>query len=458
MSMRRFLPRSLAGQMALLIGGALLIAQICNFGLLLNERQRLSLARNEGPGLSRFVNTAADYAQADGGQKPRVLRDASRRGARYSIDPRPTVAADAERRPSTEERLRSELAAAELPVRDVRARIAWIGWGDRADRASRDERSPAPARRLEMMFLSVQLENGQWLNARVMLPPRDPLLTARLVLSTVVLYFLVLGAALFAARRLSRPLRDLTRAAEQFGGRTVPETVQPRGPQDLRQAIEAFNAMNHRVVALLDEKDRMLGALGHDLRTPLASMRIRAESMEPEEERERLIASIEEMTATLEEILVFARSGRAREQARETDVAALAAAVCDDYADMGHDVEAMPADRLVLPVQPNLLRRAVRNLIDNAIKYAGSARVELRHTPGSIEITVLDNGPGLPPEELKRVLEPFYRVDSSRNRETGGTGLGLAIAKAVAESHGGSLHLANRQEGGLAATLRLPRV
>lgn len=458
MSMRRFLPRSLAGQMALLIGGALLIAQICNFGLLLNERQRLSLARNEGPGLSRFVNTAADYAQADGGQKPRVLRDASRRGARYSIDPRPTVAADAERRPSTEERLRSELAAAELPVRDVRARIAWIGWGDRADRASRDERSPAPARRLEMMFLSVQLENGQWLNARVMLPPRDPLLTARLVLSTVVLYFLVLGAALFAARRLSRPLRDLTRAAEQFGGRTVPETVQPRGPQDLRQAIEAFNAMNHRVVALLDEKDRMLGALGHDLRTPLASMRIRAETMEPEEERERLIASIEEMTATLEEILVFARSGRAREQARETDVAALAAAVCDDYADMGHDVEAMPADRLVLPVQPNLLRRAVRNLIDNAIKYAGSARVELRHTPGSIEITVLDNGPGLPPEELKRVLEPFYRVDSSRNRETGGTGLGLAIAKAVAESHGGSLHLANRQEGGLAATLRLPRV
>lgn len=458
MSIRRFLPRSLAGQMALLIGGALLIAQICNFGLLLNERQRLSLARNEGPGLSRFVNTAADYAQADGGQKPRVLRDASRRGARYSIDPRPAVAADAERRPSTEERLRSELAAAELPVRDVRARIAWIGWGDRADRASRDERSPAPARRLEMMFLSVQLENGQWLNARVMLPPRDPLLTARLVLSTVVLYFLVLGAALFAARRLSRPLRDLTRAAEQFGGRTVPETVQPRGPQDLRQAIEAFNAMNHRVVALLDEKDRMLGALGHDLRTPLASMRIRAETMEPEEERERLIASIEEMTATLEEILVFARSGRAREQARETDVAALAAAVCDDYADMGHDVEAMPADRLVLPVQPNLLRRAVRNLIDNAIKYAGSARVELRHTPGSIEITVLDNGPGLPPEELKRVLEPFYRVDSSRNRETGGTGLGLAIAKAVAESHGGSLHLANRQEGGLAATLRLPRV
>ncbi|HEY4544845.1 MAG TPA: ATP-binding protein [Pedomonas sp.] len=445
--MRKLFPRSLAGQMALLIGGALLIAQVCNFGLLLNERQRLSLARNEGPGISRFVATAADYAQAPDEFKPLVLTDASRRGSRFSLDPLAAVARDAERRTPTEERLANELAAAELPVRDVRAQIEWIGRGEPGE---------GPMRRIEAMFLSVQLENGQWLNARVLLPPRDPLLTARLVLATIVLYLIVLGAALFIARRLSRPLQDLTRAAEQFGGRTVPETVEPRGPQDLRQAIEAFNAMNHRVVALLDEKDRMLGALGHDLRTPLASMRIRIETMEPAEDRERVIASIEEMTGMLEEILVFARSGRVREQARDTDVTALVNALCDDYADMGHDVEAVPAGRLVLPVQPNLLRRAVRNLIDNALKYAGAARVEIHRERGAAEIVVLDNGPGLPPGELERVLEPFYRVESSRSRETGGSGLGLAIAKAVAESHGGSLRLANRPEGGLAVILRLP--
>lgn len=445
--MKRFFPRSLAGQMALLIGSALFVAQVCNFGLLLNERQRLSLARNEGPGVSRFVSTAADYMQAPDEFKPLVLTDASRRGSEFVLAPIATVPREGKRRTATEELLARELASASVPVRDVRARVEWISLGGSGD---------GPIRRIEALFLSVQLENGQWLNARVLLPPRDPLLTVRLVTATIVLYLIVLGATLFIARRLSRPLQDLTRAAEMFGGRTVPETVEPRGPQDLRQAIEAFNAMNRRVMALLDEKDRMLGALGHDLRTPLASMRIRVESMEPEEDREKIIASIEEMTAMLEEILVFARSGRAREQARETDVTALIDALCDDYADMGHDVEAAPSARLVLTVQPNLLRRAVRNLVDNALKYAGSARVEIRRNDAVAEIMVLDNGPGLPPEELERVLEPFYRVESSRSRETGGSGLGLAIAKAVAESHGGALRLENRPGGGLAAILSLP--
>lgn len=445
--MKRLLPQSLAGQMALLIGGALLIAQLFNFGLILNERQKLSLARNEGPAITRFAGVAADYVQAPTEFRRLVLDDASRRGARFTLDPLPRVGREDERRTSAEDRLRRELAAVEVPVEDARAAIRWI-----------TRRSPGsgPEYRAEVLFLSVRLEDGRWLNARVFLPPRDPLLTARLVLATIVLYLIVLGAALFIARRLSRPLQDLTQAAEQFGGRTTPAPVAPRGPQDLRRAIEAFNAMNHRVLALLDEKDRMLGAIGHDLRTPLASMRIRLETMEPEEDRARVIASIEEMTAMLEDILVLARSGRAREQARDMDVTALCDALCEDYAELGHHVEMLPSERLVAPVQSTLLRRAIRNLVDNAVKYAGAAQLHVTRQGGAVEIAVLDTGPGLPPEQLGRVLEPFYRVEASRNRETGGSGLGLAIARAIAESHGGSLHLANRAEGGLAATLRLP--
>jgi len=433
--------------MALLIGGALLIAQLFNFGLILNERQKLSLARNEGPAINRFAATIADYAQAPEEFRNLVLVDASRRGARFTLDPRPRIRQNVQRREATEERLRAELAAADLPADDVRAAIRWVG-----------RRTPGSGleRRAEALFLSVRLEDGQWLNARIFLPPRDPLLTVRLVLATIVLYLIVLGAALFIARRLSRPLGDLTRAAEQFAGRTAPAAVEPRGPQDLRRAIEAFNAMNHRVLALLDEKDRMLGAIGHDLRTPLASIRIRLEGMEPEEERARVTASIEELTAMMEDILVLARSGRARETARDMDVTALVDALCEDYAELGHDVAMMPSERLVLAVQPNLLRRAIRNLVDNALKYAGSARLQIRRAGRVVEIAVLDNGPGLPLGELERVLEPFYRVESSRSRETGGSGLGLAIARAVAESHGGTLTLANRPEGGLAAVLRLP--
>src|SRR5205085_4208357 len=152
-----------------------------------------------------------------------------------------------------------------------------------------------------------------WLNGRIATPRPDPWLSARLGLATLLLYLIVLGATLFVAARLARPLRDLAAAAERFGGREAPPTVASRGPSDLRRAIDAFNAMNGRVVALLDEKDRMLGAIGHDLRTPLASLRIRAESVEDEEERAAMAATIAEMASMLEDIVVLARSGRARE-------------------------------------------------------------------------------------------------------------------------------------------------
>ena len=214
--------------------------------------------------------------------------------------------------------------------------------------------------------------------------------------------------------------------------------------------------MNGRVVALLDEKDRMLGAIGHDLRTPLASLRIRVESVESDSERERMIATIEEMSAMLEDILVLARSGRAREQGRATDLAALADAIVEEYRELGQPVTFLGGARLVARLQPNLMRRALRNLIDNAVKYGGSAEVSVRSEGDSLLVEVADHGPGLDKDQIGRVLEPFYRVEDSRNRETGGAGLGLAIAKAVAESHGGALRLSNGEAGGLVATIAIP--
>jgi signal transduction histidine kinase len=272
----------------------------------------------------------------------------------------------------------------------------------------------------------------------------------------LLLYLFVLGAALLIGRRLARPLRRLTSAAEAFRGRNEPVVVEPSGPADLSNAILAFNAMNERVVNLLEEKDRTLGAIGHDLRTPLASLRIRAESVEPEEERERMIKTIEEMASTLEDILVLARSGRSREQFETKDVSALVAEVAGEYRELGRPVTVSAGGTHILDVQPNLLRRAVRNLVDNALKYGGSAEAEVTGDQGAVRIGVLDRGPGLPPTELERVAGAFYRGEPSRNRETGGAGLGLAIAQAVADAHGGTLTFDNREGGGLAATITLP--
>ena len=224
----------------------------------------------------------------------------------------------------------------------------------------------------------------------------------------------------------------------------------------MRRAILAFNAMGARVSAMFDEKDRMLGAIGHDLRTPLASLRIRAESVEPEAERAKMIATIEEMTAMLDDTLALARSGRAAENLRPIDISALADTVVEEFRVLGHDVRFEEGRRQTAAVQPSLLRRAVRNLVDNAVKYGGSAEVAVRKAEGGgIAVEVADKGPGIPEAALASVQEPFVRLETSRNRETGGSGLGLALARAAAQAHGGRLELENRPGGGLLARIVL---
>jgi signal transduction histidine kinase len=443
----RLLPKSLAGQMLLLLGLALLIAQLANFALILNERQKLSLAQNEQPAIQRFANVAADLRDLPPERRAALAEDNSRRGGRFALAAESHVQAGAERDPDVEQRLAEALSSAGVAAGEVRAAQLTETWQNRRRGNQRPE--------VPVLALSARLGDS-WLNARLVLPRPEPYLTLRLVAATLLLYLIVLGATVLIAVRLARPLRDLERAATAFGGRGGPIEVEPRGPADLRRAIDAFNAMNRRVVALLDEKDRMLGAIGHDLRTPLASLRIRAEEVEPESERQRMVATIEEMHATLEDILVLARSGRAREEVRAMDVAALADALVEEYRELGRDVSFEAGGRQVAEVQPNLLRRAVRNLIDNAVSYGGSAEVSVTREGDELVVAVRDRGEGLPAGELDRVLEPFERAEQSRSRETGGTGLGLPIAKAIAESHGGTLSLANAPDGGLVATLRIP--
>jgi signal transduction histidine kinase len=449
---RRWLPSSLLGQMLLLIGAALLVAQGVNLAFILNEQQKLSLARSEGPAIGRFTQAAAVVASTR--PEGRALLLGAHRvgpGADYRLVDRSAIdrqglARDAE----IEKRLAAALEEAGVTVRAVRGAA-------RPGPAPPGPHPPGHVRHYRTVLLAAQLDDGTWLDARLHAPGPDPWLIHRLLLATFALFLLVFGAAWWIARRLARPLRDLTRAAEGFEGRRPAEPVVPRGPSDLRRAVEAFNAMNRRTLALLDEKDRMLGAIGHDLRTPLASLRIRVENMEPEEERERLVATVEEMAATLEDILTLARTGRAREPVRPVDLAALADALVEEYRELGAAASFEPSPRAVLAVQPNLLRRALRNLIDNAVAYGGGASVSVAEKAGEIELKVEDEGPGIPEGRLAEVLEPFRRLEGSRNRESGGAGLGLAIASAVAQAHGGRLDLANLADGGLRASLLLPK-
>ncbi len=443
--MKRLLPKSLVGQMAVLLGIALLVAQLANFGLILNERQKLSLARTEAPAIAAFARTVNDLGHAAPEFRQAVIDDASaQRGVRFKIDTASGIA-EAERDSELEKQALAALSQTDAQVASVRAArgpAAGDKWRGRSD--------------TQIVRLAATTADGQWIAGRLSTPKRDPLLGLRLITATLLLYVLVLGATIWIAARIARPLRQLTRAADRFRGKAAPVELVPSGPDDVARAMAAFNAMNRRMIALLDEKDHMLGAIGHDLRTPLASLRIRIEAMEPEEERAAAIAKIEEMTAMLEDILVLARSGRAREAARPTDISALTETLVDEYQDLGRPVTFAASPRAVAPVQADLLRRALRNLIDNAVSYGGDATLSVALVGETIEIRVADHGPGIALEHLERVRQPFQRLETSRNRATGGSGLGLAIATSIAESHGGSLDLSPAPGGGLIAVIRLP--
>lgn len=201
----------------------------------------------------------------------------------------------------------------------------------------------------------------------------------------------------------------------------------------------------------------MLAAISHDLRTPLTLLRLRAESVKSIEEREKMLATIADMNAMIEATLAFARDDAVAEPRRSTDLTALLASIVDDMADAGMPVTMAPASPIVGDCRPAALKRAITNLIDNAIKYGKAARVSIHDAQRTVEITVDDQGPGIPEEALVRVFQPFYRLEESRSRETGGIGLGLAIALSIVEAHGGELTLANRSEGGLRAAVTLPR-
>lgn len=453
--MRRLLPRSLIGQIALVMAAALLVAQSINFTLLLVERQRATQAQIEGPLFGRFISAAQRY-ESRPAEDRQDIPSFSRR-SRYSISSESILPVE---RSDTRlvALLRASAQNSGLVVRDARAGFSESGqpprqMGRRGPRGRDDHPD-----RYRLLVLSVQLRDGNWVNGLLWIAKPDRWAPVRLAGSTLLLYLVLLVAMIWVSARIVRPLRDLASAADRLQGAGEAPIVKPSGPADIERAIVAFNAMSKRVSAMLVEKDRMLGAIGHDLRTPLASLRIRAESVEPEDERAPMIATIEEMAAMLDDTLALARTGRGVEQLRPIDVGALADTVVEEFRALGQPVELESGGRLIAKLQPNLIRRAVRNLVENAVKYGGAARVAVRDAGADrIAIEVSDDGPGIPEDELANAQEAFYRIEPSRSRETGGSGLGLTLARAAAQAHGGGLELANRPEGGLVARILLPR-
>lgn len=286
-------------------------------------------------------------------------------------------------------------------------------------------------------------------------PPMPPGLDGPLVLLGLQLAALVM-AAWFSARLLTRPIRRLSEAAERLSERLDNPPLAEQGPEELCQAARAFNAMQGRIREQIGLRSRILTAVSHDLRTPLARMKLWVEQVEDENLRQRLAQDLGEMANLLESTLSYVQAQSAHEPRQRLDVQALVESLVENAQDNGAEAGVEGQCR-PLNVQQLALRSCLNNLLNNALRYAGHVHIQLCDTPTQLEIRVCDHGPGIPIAQREAVFEPFFRVEASRNRDSGGTGLGLTIAREAARRQGGELSLEETPGGGLTAVLRLPR-
>ncbi|RKF23025.1 HAMP domain-containing protein [Altericroceibacterium spongiae] len=278
-------------------------------------------------------------------------------------------------------------------------------------------------------------------------------------LEPIYLILLVVASALlsfFVARLTTVPLRRLTSAARRFSLSQDPEPIAETGPAEVRTALATFNLMQQRVRDGFRERTQMLAAIAHDLQTPMTRLRLRLERVQDDELRDRLIADLAAMQVLVRDGLELARSSEAREPWSTVDINSLITSLAEDAYELGAPVTLAESCSVIARVKPDALSRCLNNLIENAVKYGGSAEIFCRTSGDMVEIIIRDHGPGFPEGRIEDMLEPFVRGESSRSRETGGTGIGLAIARAQARTFGAVLSLANHSEGGAVASLRFP--
>ena len=476
----RLLPRSLAGRLIAYLLLALIVAQAVAVALIVLERREAIRSVNEEQVLTRTATLLQVVSEVPSAQQEGLLIAASSRRQVFSITANHALGDAA--MSTAEQRLAARFATL-LPPPPPQILIraggeAWGGhrrwrayedhdddgededdddWEERRERWHDGRRGYRHWRGPAWLQVSVKLDDGRWLNARAGPPPRPPRWAFSSLYLLGAMAVAVVLVVVLVVRRVARPMNRLAAAADGLGRGESPGPLPEEGPEEVRRTIQAFNRMQERLERFVADRTRLLAAISHDLRTPITSLRLRAEFVEDDEVREKILETLDEMQRMAEETLAFAREEAAREDTQSVDLAALLDSLSADLADLGHEVAFQEAPRCPLPCRPVALKRALRNLIENAVRHGSRARIRLEAEGSQVRIEIDDDGPGIPEEDFERVFEPFVRLEESRSRETGGAGLGLAIARSIVRAHGGDIALANRPQGGLRVTVSLPK-
>jgi signal transduction histidine kinase len=468
--MRRFLPRSLFGRLVLVLLGGLIVAQLAAAYINLAERDRL-LYRAGGMQLAQRIADIARLLDSVGPQeRRRIAAVFNAPPLRVSLD-RPPLEAD-----KADEAQNSVFAGVlrfalgkDMPV-SLSMRPG--GFAPPPSPSMMGPSMMGPSMMGQPMpwhaprsmpaggasyLVQVRLRDGTLVTFDSYLSPQETSIPLRLGLTLLVLLGTVIALSLIAVRWVTGPLSALATAAEKLGRDIDRPPLEEKGPLEVMRAAGAFNLMQQRLSRFLADRTRILTAMSHDLKTPLTRLRLRMETVNDPALRAKIEKDLDEMQSMITLTLDYMRDSSKSEATQQIDLMALLETLQIDFRDTGHEVEIKGSVAQPYVGRPLALRRCLANLLENAIRYGGHAMIELEDAADQVVVRVVDDGPGMPEDELERVFEPFYRGERSRSRETGGTGLGLGIARNIARAHGGELVLKNRAAGGLEAILTLPR-
>jgi signal transduction histidine kinase len=450
----KLLPASLFGRITLILVGGLVAVQLITTALHISERDSLVIRNGSQQSAVRISDFVRILEATGPGERAGLMRAAPETlKLWYGAAEQGEAAApggNAEILAAAGEALALALEPdAEFRVIDARqVHLDADSWYSR-------EFMERPGMRIRA---AVRLRDGTWITAESTEPARTTNFFARMLRNLLVVDAAMLVLCFFAVRQVARPLSVLAQAAEELGSNIDRPPLPERGATELAQASRALNVMQDRLKRHVQTRMEALAAMSHDLKTPITRMRLRAELLDDPQLKAKFVKdfdSLQEMvTSTLEQMRGLGDGG---EHLRPIDVSALISSLKEDAEEAGHQVTVHGNARTPVMGRSRALRRCLQNLLDNALAYGRHADITVRDEGGVVDIAVSDDGPGIPEAEMEKVFEPFYRVEGSRNRNSGGSGLGLSIARNIAQAHGGSVRLRNRAEGGLEATLRLPR-
>lgn len=308
----------------------------------------------------------------------------------------------------------------------------------------------------ERFILTIQLNDQSWLQYRGKAPHKHQAFYANIIGVFIVFIVSIFLIALLISRQIIKPLREFSNAAISFSVDINATPLAETGPIEIIQTARAFNTMQQRISHFVKERMQIIAAISHDLRTPLTKLRLRFDSMDSLPEYDKIMTDINDMQTMLDSTLAFAKDDSKQEKRSRINLTSLLQTICDDKIDAGANIECDLQLNVEINCGPVALKRAIHNIIDNALRYGVNAHVSLCADTHQVSISIKDHGPGIPEHEQQKVLMPFYRIEKSRNKHTGGTGLGLTVAQTIISAHGGKISFENIEEGGLQVIVTLP--